>query len=277
MADDTVRQRKSKKDTSEDEDNLFAGTPAEHSRGAVAQPTKKKSKKSKRSKDDDYSDEYSPWVDILRVLSFLALASCALSYLISNGESFFWGFQDKPWYLKVDYWKAKFNGPLVLTPEQLLQYDGSDPEKPIYLAINHTIFDVSANPRIYGPGGSYNVFAGHDASRGFVTGCFLDDRTPDMRGVEEMFLPLDDPEVDRHWTFDEMRALQQEELEVARHKVHDGLKHWVDFFRKSDKYLEVGRVKREDGWLEKTKQPKLCQRAQEGRVKRKVPGEEKKN
>ncbi|KAF9878897.1 cytochrome b5-like Heme/Steroid binding domain-containing protein [Colletotrichum karsti] len=262
MADDTVRQRKPQQEKAEveDEDNLFAGTPAEHSRGK---------KKGKRSRDD--SEAYSPWVDILRVLTFLGLASCALSYLISNGESFFWGFKNKPWYLRVDYWKSKINGPLELTPDQLLAYNGSDPDKPIYLAINHTIFDVSANPRIYGPGGSYNVFAGHDASRGFVTGCFLEDRTPDMRGVEDMFLPLDDPEVDRHWTYDEMRALQERELAEARDKVHQTLKHWVDFFGKSDKYMKVGRVVREEGWLEKSKPPKLCDQAAKGRVKRKIP------
>ncbi|OLN87164.1 Membrane steroid-binding protein 1 [Colletotrichum chlorophyti] len=265
MADDStsVRHRKPAQ-RSEDEDNLFAGTPAEHSRG-------KKVKKSKKAKDD--TDEYTPWVDILRVLSFLALASCALSYLISGGESFTWGFENKPWYLRPDYWKSKWNGPLYLTPEELAQYDGTDPEKPIYLAINHTIFDVSANPRIYGPGGSYNVFAGHDASRGFVTGCFLDDRTPDMRGVEEMFLPLDDPEIDRHWSYDDMKKLQEEELRTAQQKVHDALKHWVDFFSKSDKYTKVGMVKREPDWLAKEKKKKLCDQAQKGRVKRTIPSQ----
>ncbi|KAF6831356.1 heme steroid binding domain-containing protein [Colletotrichum plurivorum] len=262
MADDEIRQRKPKQDDA-------VASPS-------AAPEAKKSKKSKKKQqfDADYTDEYSPWVDVLRVLSFLALASCALSYLISNGESFFWGFKNKPWYLKVDYWKAKFNGPIALTPEQLLAYDGSDPEKPIYLAINNTIFDVSANPRIYGPGGSYNVFAGHDASRGFVTGCFLEDRTPDMRGVEAMFLPLDDPEIDRHWSYDEMQKLREAELAEAKEKVHGALKHWVDFFSKSDKYVKVGVVKREEGWLEKTKQPKLCDQAQQGRVRRKIPGQE---
>ncbi|GKT87341.1 cytochrome B5-like heme steroid binding domain-containing protein [Colletotrichum tofieldiae] len=232
MAEDTasVRQRKPVQEV-EDEDNLFAGTPAENSRG-------KKSKKSRRGKGE--TDAYSPYVDILRVLSFLFLASCALSYLQSNVRRL-------------------------------------QPEKPIYLAINHTIFDVSANPRIYGPGGSYNVFAGRDASRGFVTGCFMEDRTPDMRGVEEMFLPLDDPEIDRHWSYADMQKLQEEELAAAKAKVHDALKHWVDFFSKSDKYNMVGKVKREPGWLEKENKKKLCDQAQKGRVKRKAPGQEDQN
>ncbi|KXH66230.1 cytochrome b5-like Heme/Steroid binding domain-containing protein [Colletotrichum salicis] len=307
MADDaaSVRQRKRVEEVDSDGNAIDEDAPAV-SKG------EKKSKKSK--KDKTYTDEYSPYLDILRLLSFFFLASCALSYLQSGGESFFWGQKNKPWYMKPSYWKAKWvrnqpfrsspftpppnvmeaeyspsietpkakhnptqtqNGPLYLTPEELLQYDGTDPSKPIYLAINHTIFDVSANPRIYGPGGSYNVFAGRDASRGFVTGCFVEDRTPDMRGVEDMFLPLDDPDVDRHWSYADMQALQAEERAAAEKKVHDALKHWVDFFSKSDKYGEVGRVKREDGWLEKEKRRPLCEQAQKGRVKRVVPGQEK--
>src|SRR5205814_4778334 len=65
-------------------------------------------------------------------------------------------------------------------------YDGTNPDLPIYLAINGTIFDVSASRHIYGPGGSYHFFAGHDATRAYVTGCFTEDITPDLRGVEEM-------------------------------------------------------------------------------------------
>ncbi|KXH58374.1 cytochrome b5-like Heme/Steroid binding domain-containing protein [Colletotrichum nymphaeae SA-01] len=299
MADDAanVRQRKRVEEVDSDGNAIDSDAPP------VTTADKKKSKKSK--KESVYTDEYSPYLDILRLLSFFFLASCALSYLQSGGESFFWGQKNKPWYMRPDYWKAKWvrvqppispkilnhrqtesnekltiplshkqNGPLYLTPEELLQYDGSDPTKPIYLAINHTIFDVSANPRIYGPGGSYNVFAGRDASRGFVTGCFVEDRTPDMRGVEDMFLPLDDPEVDRHWSYADMQALQAEERAAAQQKVHDALKHWVDFFSKSDKYGEVGKVKREEGWLEKEKRRPLCEQAQKGRVKRVVPGQE---
>jgi predicted heme/steroid binding protein len=88
------------------------------------------------------------------------------------------------------------NGPIQYTDADLKAYDGTDPTKPILLAINGTIYDVSNGRKHYGPEGSYHLFAGADASRGFVTGCFDTDRTPDMRGVEEMFLPLDDPEID---------------------------------------------------------------------------------
>ncbi|EGR48609.1 uncharacterized protein TRIREDRAFT_77955 [Trichoderma reesei QM6a] len=217
----------------------------------------------------DEEEKYTYWIDALRVITFLFLASCALSYWISNGESFFWGQKNKPNYMRVDWWKAKMNGPLYLTPEELSAYDGKDPSKPVYIAINGTIFDVSLGRHIYGPGGSYNYFAGCDAARAFVTGCFAEDRTPDMRGVEDMFLPLDDPETDAQWTAAELEELKARELAVARQRVHEALKHWVNFFGNSKKYHRVGFVKRDEGWLEREPRRELCAAAQQGRTKRK--------
>ncbi|KAG8381948.1 hypothetical protein BUALT_Bualt05G0025700 [Buddleja alternifolia] len=54
---------------------------------------------------------------------------------------------------------------MELTPQQLKNYDGTDPSKPIYVAIRGRIFDVTTGNSFYGPGGSYSVFAGKDASR----------------------------------------------------------------------------------------------------------------
>ena len=162
-------------------------------------------------------------------------------------------------------------GPLYLTPEELLAFDGTDESKPIYLSINGTIYDVSANKRTYGPGGSYHVFAGCDASRAYVTGCFAEDRTPDMRGVEEMYLPLDDPAIDAHWTRTELEALRAEERREAEDKMHAALRHWVQFFAKSPKYQRVGYLKLPEGWVENSPRRKLCEAAAQGRTKRKVP------
>lgn len=77
------------------------------------------------------------------------------------------------------------------TTEELKAYDGSDPTKPIYVAIKGvcrllclsrllarsaprnrtdvslgTIFDVSNKVEVYGLGKSYSIFAGKDGSRG---------------------------------------------------------------------------------------------------------------
>ncbi|PWA97897.1 membrane-associated progesterone binding protein 2 [Artemisia annua] len=54
---------------------------------------------------------------------------------------------------------------MELTLNQLKQYDGSDPSKPIYVAVKGRIFDVTTGNSFYGPGGSYAMFAGKDASR----------------------------------------------------------------------------------------------------------------
>ncbi|CDP21112.1 unnamed protein product [Coffea canephora] len=54
---------------------------------------------------------------------------------------------------------------MAFTLQQLKQYDGSDPSKPIYVAVKGQVFDVTAGKSFYGPGGSYCMFAGKDASR----------------------------------------------------------------------------------------------------------------
>ncbi|XP_074336803.1 putative steroid-binding protein 3 [Apium graveolens] len=48
---------------------------------------------------------------------------------------------------------------------ELKQYDGTNPSKPIYIAIKGRIFDVTTGNSFYGPGGSYSMFAGKDATR----------------------------------------------------------------------------------------------------------------
>jgi len=68
----------------------------------------KRKNRSPEDKIEEEDDEYSPWVDVLRVISFLIFASCALSYLISSGESFTWGMKHPPRYLQKDWWAAKF-------------------------------------------------------------------------------------------------------------------------------------------------------------------------
>jgi predicted heme/steroid binding protein len=102
------------------------------------------------------------------------------------------------------------NGLLVLTPEELNLYDGTSSHLPIYLAINGKVFDVSKGRQFYGPEGGYSVFAGRDASRAFITGCFETHLTHDLRGL----------------------SVEKQE----------SLKKWTSFFENSEKYHLVGHV-----------------------------------
>jgi hypothetical protein len=92
-----------------------------------------------------------------------------------------------------------------------------------------------------------------------------------MRGVEEMFIPKDDPEVDKLYTSGELKKLKAQERRKAKEQVHAALKHWVDFFEGSRKYTKIGRVKRKEGWERRGKAPALCKRAEEGRPESRQP------
>ena len=60
---------------------------------------------------------------------------------------------------------AKKDGDRIFTAEELLEFDGSDPSKPVYLAVKGVVFDVSERRQMYEPGKGYSVFAGRDASK----------------------------------------------------------------------------------------------------------------
>lgn len=46
---------------------------------------------------------------------------------------------------------------ITLTPGELSRYDGSSDNRPVYVAIDGEVYDVTASRRIYGKGGSYNM------------------------------------------------------------------------------------------------------------------------
>ncbi|WVR06059.1 hypothetical protein IAU60_003087 [Kwoniella sp. DSM 27419] len=92
---------------------------------------------------------------------------------------------------------------------ELSQYDGSDPSKPIYVAIKGRIFDVTPKAEMYGKGRGYNIFAGRDASKGLgMSSLDIADAVPDYSSLNEA----------------QMRTLDQ----------------WESFFEK--RYNIVGRV-----------------------------------
>ncbi|CAD6586958.1 MAG: hypothetical protein ASARMPRED_002894 [Alectoria sarmentosa] len=210
-------------------------------------------------------------LDVLRVVAGVFLLSSALSYFIT-GNSILWGY--RPAITRPAKIKAWLRGPYDLTDAQLSIYNGTDPALPILVAVNGTIYDVSASPHFYGPGGSYSFFAGRDATRSFVTGCFDTDLNGDLRGVEEMFMPVDE-EVGGELTREERREKKlhrERDKRVARKKVEETVRGWERMFDggKDGKYFKVGKVNRRpgSGWEGWGEVKELCAKAREGRPRR---------
>jgi predicted heme/steroid binding protein len=148
-----------------------------------------------------------------------------------------------------------------------LQYSGANPHKPVYVALNNSVYDVSAAKDLYGQGGAYNFFAGRDCTRAYVTGCFGEDLTPDIRGVEEMFLPVEQEGDFEGVSKAEEKEIRKRELEEAHEKVQQAISHWEGFYSKG-KYVKVGTIKRDPAWLNILPKRKLCESAHKQRPKR---------
>ncbi|GMF09419.1 unnamed protein product [[Candida] boidinii] len=151
-------------------------------------------------------------LDILRILIGLLLLNIIISYFITS--SLTWGYKGK--YLDINYYKFLISYPFVkhtLTIKELSKYNGSNLNLPIYLSLNGTIYDVSANRGLYAIGGSYNLLTGKDATRAFVTGCLnkIDEYTYDLRNL--------DPQV-----------------------VEKSINNWVKYFDKNSRYWKFGKV-----------------------------------
>ncbi|KAI7870269.1 cytochrome b5-like heme/steroid binding domain-containing protein [Spinellus fusiger] len=121
-------------------------------------------------------------------------------------ESWTWGYEGK-WTNINNYIPRKET---VISEEQLMRYDGTDSRLPIYIAIDGDVYDVSTGSGWYAPGGSYHHFAGRDAARAYVTGCFKEHITHDLRGL----------------TNDQLK----------------GIEHWKKFYQNHRSYFRVGRV-----------------------------------
>ncbi|KAJ6869584.1 membrane steroid-binding protein 2-like [Populus alba x Populus x berolinensis] len=77
-----------------------------------------------------------------------------------------------------------------VTEEELRAYDGSDPNKPLLMAIKGKIYDVSRSRMFYGPGGPYALFAGREASRALALMSF------DPRDLNGNLEGLSEPELE---------------------------------------------------------------------------------
>ena len=91
-------------------------------------------------------------------------------------------------------WFGKRHAPPPPLPEaeardytlaELADYDGSDPAKPLLLAIRGQVYDVGRGRDFYGPGGPYGMFAGKDCTRALAKVSFDAELfTGDLEGLD---------------------------------------------------------------------------------------------
>ncbi|KAJ2633721.1 hypothetical protein H4R22_000261 [Coemansia sp. RSA 1290] len=146
------------------------------------------------------------WKIVLRIAATVVVLNFCFSFLIT--DTALWGHQSK-WTNWRNYIPRRQR---VFTQQELAKYDGSNPDLPILLAIEGDVYDVSLGRGFYGPGSTYNLFAGRDASRAFGTNCLSrkDHLTHDTRGLTES--------------------------ELA------GIKSWHRLFEHHQRYVKVGTV-----------------------------------
>ncbi|KAF9355319.1 hypothetical protein BGX26_006715 [Mortierella sp. AD094] len=164
--------------------------PGSNSSSGTAKTQSKNSNASKLQKKS------SLMLSVIQGLFIIILFFFLSSYLIT--DTWLWGYKGK--YVNWYHW----------FPRELALYDGTDPSKPIYLAVKGEVFDVTAGRPYYARGGGYGFFSGRDASRAYTTGCFETHLTHDLRG-----------------------------LTPAQISDIDG---WANFYRNHQKYFKVGTV-----------------------------------
>jgi membrane-associated progesterone receptor component len=92
---------------------------------------------------------------------------------------------------------------------ELAAYDGSDPGKPLLIAVRGQVYDVTRGRDFYGSGGPYGMFAGKDCTRALAKVSF----------DAELFTG-------------DLEGLEPDEL--------DKLEEWIEMFE--GKYRRVGRL-----------------------------------
>ncbi|OUM64938.1 hypothetical protein PIROE2DRAFT_42087, partial [Piromyces sp. E2] len=72
------------------------------------------------------------------------------------------------------------------TSEELSQYDGSDPSKPIYISVKRIVYDISSKSDFYKKGKLHNILVGKDSSRALaITSLNKDDARPEYEDLND--------------------------------------------------------------------------------------------
>lgn len=140
---------------------------------------------------------WAPWVGMLAAVRRLRMRFDlgVLSQAVAGGL-IMWGWFKVSGFLQQREaershreWERKYNLPRRnYSMSEVASMDGSDPEKPILVAISGKVFNVSAGAQYYGKDGPYNIFAGRDATWLLAKGEL------DLGSAEEMAKPLTDAE-----------------------------------------------------------------------------------
>jgi len=145
-------------------------------------------------------------VGLLGLLKFIVylLLIVALAGKFITGN-FLWDHNSK--WLQYKTYMPK--NERLFSERMLANFNGKDPDMPLYLAIDGDVYDVTKG-KAYQPDGSYHILVGVDAARAFATGCFKEHRTHDLRGLSEAEL--------------------------------QSIEHWKKFYSEHEDYFKVGRV-----------------------------------
>ncbi|KAJ3760493.1 cytochrome b5-like heme/steroid binding domain-containing protein, partial [Lentinula raphanica] len=142
-------------------------------------------------------------IKVLKLILYLIIFGALAGKFLTG--SYLWEYEGK-WIRLRTYFPPPQR---LFTENELARYDGTDPSKPIYLAIDGDVYDVTEGSA-YRPGGPYHVLTGVDAARAFGTGCFKTHRIHDLRGLTE----------------NEIK----------------GVEHWKRFYENHKNYFKVGKV-----------------------------------
>ncbi|KAI5981014.1 cytochrome b5 [Pisolithus albus] len=126
----------------------------------------------RKERDEKLSRGEPEEVGLLGLLKFIVylLLIIVLAGKFFTG-SFLWEYDGK--WVRLQTYLPENNGRLF-SESYPATFDGRDENKPLYIAIDGDVYDVSSNRRTYGPGGPYRHMAGVDAAQYAISHTYLD-------------------------------------------------------------------------------------------------------